>query len=73
MPMLYRTLERITTIFTRNDILRKPVIFSNSITTPNTGYIVVTVLNLTEKTVTLKKEQKIGKLQKRFRPLIRRP
>ena len=53
-----RTLERITTILTPNDIPMKPVIFS---TTPNAGYIVVSVLNPTEKAITFKKGQKIAK------------
>ena len=61
-PMLYGTLKGITTIFTPNSIPRKPVIFSNSITTPNAGYSVASVLNPTEKAVRLTKGQKIGKL-----------
>ena len=57
-PMLYRTLEDITTIFIPNDIPRKPVIFSKFITRPIEGYIVVNVLNPTKKAVKLTKGQK---------------
>ena len=58
-PMLYRTQNVLQPFLHQFDIPRKPVIFSNSITTPNARDIVVSVLTPTKKAVTLKKDKKL--------------